>query len=150
MGANAHPFFLEIEMDATTYRRPFNVNEIEDGIKDIISNAQEGQDAHDIFRPRPSSQRLARGENGGGVNGDISSRPEDVAEVVQAHDSINHPSHYTAHPSGVECITITEHMNFCRGNAIKYIWRVDEKGDPIENLKKAIWYLNREIERLSK
>jgi hypothetical protein len=62
-------------------------------------------------------------------------------------DTVNHPKHYTKHPSGVECIQITEHMNFCLGNAIKYIWRADLKNDSIEDLKKAIWYINREIER---
>lgn len=62
-------------------------------------------------------------------------------------DIVNHPEHYTSHPSGVECIAVAEHMNFCLGNAIKYIWRVDDKGDPIQNLEKAIWYLNREIAR---
>jgi hypothetical protein len=64
-----------------------------------------------------------------------------------AEDLVNHPPHYTAHPSGVECIQITEHMNFCLGNAIKYIWRADLKHDAIEDLKKAVWYVNREIER---
>jgi len=64
-------------------------------------------------------------------------------------DSVNHPPHYTSHPSGVECIQVAEHMNFCRGNAVKYIWRAGEKGDEIEDLKKARWYLDREIERLS-
>ena len=39
-------------------------------------------------------------------------------------DNINHPQHYQ-HPSGIECIDITEHMNFCLGNAIKYIWRCE-------------------------
>jgi len=63
-------------------------------------------------------------------------------------DLVNHPPHYTNHPSGVECIQITEHMNFCRGNAVKYIWRADDKGDVIENLEKAKWYLEREIARL--
>ena len=62
-------------------------------------------------------------------------------------DMVNHPPHYTAHPSGVECITVTEHFNFNIGNAIKYLWRADEKGDPIENLKKAVWYAQREIKR---
>ena len=57
------------------------------------------------------------------------------------------PAHYRTHPSGVEAIDITEHFNFCLGNAIKYIWRSDHKGDPIECLKKARWYINREIER---
>src|SRR5581483_2936486 len=40
-------------------------------------------------------------------------------------DMVNHPPHYTSHPSGVECIQVTEHMNFCLGNAIKYLWRAD-------------------------
>lgn len=62
-------------------------------------------------------------------------------------DPINHPPHYTAHPSGIECIQITEHMNFCLGNAVKYIWRADRKGDAIADLKKARWYIDREIQR---
>lgn len=61
-------------------------------------------------------------------------------------DKIN-PDHYTSHPSGVECITITEHMGFNLGNAIKYIWRCDMKGEEIDDLRKARWYLSREIER---
>jgi hypothetical protein len=60
---------------------------------------------------------------------------------------VNHPSHYNAHPSGVECITVVEHMGFCLGNAIKYLWRADEKGAPIEDLEKAKWYIQREIDR---
>jgi hypothetical protein len=64
-------------------------------------------------------------------------------------DAIN-PNHYTSHPSGIECIQITEHMNFCRGNAIKYLWRAGEKGDVIEDLRKARWYVDREIERIEK
>lgn len=62
-------------------------------------------------------------------------------------DMVNHPPHYTSHPSGVECIQITEHMGFCLGNAVKYIWRADLKGDGIEDLKKAAFYIQREIER---
>ena len=58
---------------------------------------------------------------------------------------INHPPHYLAHPSGVECITITEHMGFNLGNAVKYIWRADLKGAAIQDLKKAAWYIAREI-----
>lgn len=64
-------------------------------------------------------------------------------------DMVNHPPHYTKHPSGVECIQITEHFNFNLGNAIKYIWRHDNKNG-LEDLKKAQWYLNREIARLEK
>ena len=63
--------------------------------------------------------------------------------------TVNHPPHYTSHPSGIEVIQITEHENFCRGNAIKYILRAGKKGSEIEDLKKAGWYINREIERLT-
>lgn len=66
-------------------------------------------------------------------------------EKAPRPETVNHPPHYTAHPSGVECITIAEHFNFNIGNAIKYLWRADEKGDPIENLEKAVWYAQREI-----
>lgn len=66
------------------------------------------------------------------------------------HDPVNHPKHYTTHPSGVECIQVTEHMTFCLGNAVKYIWRAGQKGDAIEDLKKARWYIEREIERIGK
>ena len=62
-------------------------------------------------------------------------------------DYVNHPPHYTAHPSGVECIEITQHMNFCLGNAMKYIWRADLKNDAIEDLEKAVFYINQEIKR---
>lgn len=67
-------------------------------------------------------------------------------------DPVNHPSHYNNHPSGIECIDVVEHMGFNLGNAIKYMWRAGDK-DPtkeIEDLKKAQWYVNREIFRLSK
>ena len=65
-------------------------------------------------------------------------------------DLVNHPPHYKSHPSGIECIQVTEHMNFCLGNAVKYIWRADLKGDSIQDLEKAAWYLDREIERRRK
>ena len=78
--------------------------------------------------------------------------PMTVADIAretlrEINDLVNHPPHYTAHPSGVECIQVTEHMNFCLGNAVKYIWRADLKNDAIEDLKKAVWYVNKEIER---
>ena len=60
-------------------------------------------------------------------------------------DPVNHPAHYTSHASGIEVIQITEHMGFCLGNAVKYILRCDLKGNAIEDLKKARWYLDREI-----
>lgn len=65
------------------------------------------------------------------------------------NDPVNHPKHYTNHPSGIECIQITQHMNFLMGNAMKYLWRADLKNG-VEDLKKAVWYLNREIEARTK
>lgn len=62
-------------------------------------------------------------------------------------DPVDHPKHYNANPSGVECITVVEHMGFNTGNAMKYLWRADEKGNALEDLKKAAWYVQREIER---
>jgi hypothetical protein len=70
-------------------------------------------------------------------------------------DMVNKPPHYTSHPArcecgrGIECIQVAEHMNFNLGNAMKYIWRADLKGDPIENLRKAEFYIAREIKRRS-
>jgi hypothetical protein len=64
-----------------------------------------------------------------------------------AHDPVNSPVHYRSHPSGVECIRITEHMTFLRGNAMKYLWRADQKNG-LEDLKKARWYLDREIRNM--
>lgn len=63
-------------------------------------------------------------------------------------DMVNHPPHYTQHPSGIECIQITEHMNFNLGSVVKYVWRCDDKHEvPIEDLKKAEFYIRREINR---
>jgi len=76
---------------------------------------------------------------------------EEIDEFFQrAKDVVNRPPHYTEHPSGIECIQVTEHMGFNLGNAIKYIWRCDLKQDAIEDLKKAKWYIEREIDRRAK
>ena len=66
------------------------------------------------------------------------------------NDPVHHPSHYTSHPSGVECIQVTEHMDFCVGNAVKYLWRAGLKNDAIEDLEKAKWYIDRELQRIKK
>lgn len=63
---------------------------------------------------------------------------------------VNHPPHYNNHPSGIETIEVTRHMNFNLGNAMKYIWRCGDKGNPVQDLQKAIWYINDEIKRISK
>ena len=64
------------------------------------------------------------------------------------HDPVNHPKHYTDHPSGIECIQVTRHMNFNCGNAIKYLWRAGKKDVTVQDLKKAAWYIQDEIKRL--
>ena len=65
-------------------------------------------------------------------------------------DPVSRPSHYMNRVPGIECIQVTEHFNFNRGNAIKYIWRAGKKNPEkeIEDLEKAAWYINREIERM--
>jgi hypothetical protein len=70
--------------------------------------------------------------------------------LPDSNDPVNHPPHYNAHPSGIECITIVEHFNFNIGNAIKYLWRQGLKANSLEDLEKAVWYINREIERRTK
>ena len=67
-------------------------------------------------------------------------------------DLINHPPHYTSHPSGVECIEIVEHFNCCIGQAVQYLWRagLKEGNDTIQDLSKARWFVDREIDRLKR
>lgn len=77
----------------------------------------------------------------------------------QNTDNVNHPAHYTwlKDLCGIEVIDITRHMNFCCGNALKYILRAGHKKDAsltdtekqIEDLNKAIWYLKDEIKRIT-
>lgn len=69
------------------------------------------------------------------------------APKIKPHDPVNHPQHYTSHPSGVECLTITRHMGFNLGSAMKYIWRADLKGNAVEDLRKAAFYICDEIAR---
>lgn len=104
-----------------------------------------------LRRDRPFREVLDELAKGDFTEAAREAGPEAVeaAVIAPAEDAIN-PAHYRKHPSGIECIEVTRHMNFNAGNAIKYIWRYLDKGDPIENLKKAVWYLNDEINRLEK
>jgi len=77
----------------------------------------------------------------------LSEAIKEWVDVKEETDVVNKPPHYTEHPSGIECIQVTEHMGFNLGNAIKYIWRCDLKKDAIEDLKKAKWYIEREISK---
>jgi Protein of unknwon function (DUF3310) len=74
--------------------------------------------------------------------------PKKMENVERVNDPVNHPSHYTTQVPGIECIDVTRWFTSNRGNAIKYIWRAGSKGDPVEDLRKAIFYLNNEIERI--
>lgn len=67
-------------------------------------------------------------------------------------EKINHPDHYNQHPAGIECIDVIEAFNFNLGSAMKYIWRTGLKSEEeaIDDLRKARWYIEREIERLEK
>lgn len=88
--------------------------------------------------------------------------PQEYPSIRAKHDPVNHPDHYTAHPSGIECIDVVRHLTFNIGNAMKYLWRAglkqeDQKSSPeikrnkhIQDLRKAIWYINDEIVRLEK
>lgn len=70
-----------------------------------------------------------------------------TSEPASVDDPVSHPRHYTSHPSGIECIEVTRHMGFNLGNAVKYIWRADLKGNSIEDLRKAAWYIGDEIQK---
>lgn len=63
---------------------------------------------------------------------------------------VNRPKHYTSNPSKIECIEIAQHFDFCIGNALKYLWRAGIKDSNLEiqDLKKAIWYIERKIKIL--
>jgi len=67
---------------------------------------------------------------------------------MKKQDMVNHPPHYTQHPSGVECKDICKHFNWLRGNVIKYVWRAGLKENEIEDLEKAYFYLREEIAKI--
>jgi hypothetical protein len=58
-------------------------------------------------------------------------------------DPVQRPKHYNVHPSGIEVIEITQHFDFCVGNALKYVMRCDHKGATVQDLEKARWYMKR-------
>lgn len=122
-------------------QKPFDVNSIMDNLDETLV-----QETHDAPRTSSIKTSLPRGtfaslHSEGPTPGPSNDQP------TPTEDAIN-PSHYRSHPSGIECIEVTRHMNFNVGNAIKYLWRYLDKGDPIENLQKAQWYIDDEIRRL--
>ena len=114
---------------------------------EIISYAPVGRDDSSPFLSHESTCYSVTGER----YYNYGPRLKEVSIKVGGTTSpVDHPKHYTDHPSGVECITVTEHMGFNLGNAVKYIWRCDLKKDAIEDLKKSIWYIQREIAKREK
>lgn len=66
--------------------------------------------------------------------------------MSEKDETVNHPAHYNRHPSGIEAVDVCEVMSFNMGNAVKYLFRHEHKGG-LEDLRKARWYLHREIHR---
>ena len=77
-------------------------------------------------------------------------RPDIVENTEQRKETVKHPAHYNKLPSGIECIDVVEWFNFNKGNAIKYVWRAGHKNDEIEDLRKAIFYLEAETDKLQR
>lgn len=74
----------------------------------------------------------------------VSSKPNPAA------DPVKNPIHYTSDPSGIQAIQITRWRNFNIGNALKYLWRngLKDSEAQVQDLRKAIWYIEDEIQRL--
>jgi hypothetical protein len=70
-----------------------------------------------------------------------------MKKINKEVDMVSHPPHYNGHASGIECIEMTRCMYPDLANAFKYVFRAGKKGDILEDLKKALWYLNDELDR---
>lgn len=128
----AYEFNIELDLDGWDGAL-FKAEELElEGVYDALS----AKPAEEVFSSDPEvDSRLV----------------EEFLEIMSSprDDVINHPSHYTSHPSGVECKDIIGHYPFFVGSAMKYLWRAGLKAeDPIEDLRKAIKNIEFEIERL--
>lgn len=101
--------------------------------------------------PYGPSSEARQGSSPPPTVGPLTSDQEELLKKLTGKpDMVNHPPHYTTHPSGIECIEVTRWMNFNLGNVIKYLWRTGSKGDSLEQLQKAAWYLNDEIARVQR
>ncbi|WP_424216375.1 DUF3310 domain-containing protein (plasmid) [Streptomyces sp. BI20] len=88
-------------------------------------------------------------EFGGDTLTVVTVMPDEIRALAEAGDAVNHPAHYAVGWSnGAEVIDLTEHLVFNRGNAVKYLCRAGKKADELEDLRKALWYVNREINRV--
>jgi hypothetical protein len=83
-------------------------------------------------------------------------RQTEEEQITLDKEKINHPPHYNNSKAAcecgrrIECIDVTRHLSFNIGNAIKYLWRCDLKGQTLDDLKKAAWYIADEIKQRSK
>lgn len=88
---------------------------------------------------------IIEAQNKPGLGDNVWDKHLDESDADQStEDVVNHPSHYTSHRSGIECLSITRCLPFSLGNAIKYLWRAGLKGGEekkIEDWKKALFYL---------
>lgn len=73
-------------------------------------------------------------------------REREVVVNHSLHDNVDHPQHYVSDPCGVEAIEITSLLPACVSNATKYIWRVGKKDSSLQELEKALWYINYSID----
>ena len=77
------------------------------------------------------------------LNGTVNNTTDTVHTVA---DAIHHPKHYTSDDCGVEAIEITSLLPACISNAVKYVWRCGKKDEDLQELKKALWYINYSID----
>lgn len=132
-------------------QKPFTLtNEMAQELaNEVATLAPQGDEAaHDPVGASPFAPRLRRRKDDLLHSESDAPRPQDDQQAI-GEDPIN-PSYYRQHPSGVECIEIVEHMTFNLGTAFAYIWRAGKKNDLVEDLRKAQWYLEREILRLTR
>jgi hypothetical protein len=113
-----------------------------------LTDEQTSRLVYNMTRPRIRMQTASPPE--GMTAAEVEEIVADVNQAIAQHDAVNHPAHYTA--GGIETIDFIEAkgLGYHLGNVVKYITRADHKGDRLENLKKAQWYLNREIEKSGK
>lgn len=131
-------------LDNTKLAEPFDVSTLEDEVSSLVAGGNSNIAPSSLRRFNAATDQRAFEPR---MQNDSEMAQPEAGPADAGEDAIN-PSHYRKHPSGIECIEITRHLNFNVGNAIKYLWRHMDKGDPIENLKKAQWYIDDEIRRL--
>jgi len=135
----------------TADRKRLGMTMAEDDVAKL-TDEQTSRLVYNMSRPRIRMQSAEQANNlpEGMTATEVEEIVADVSQAIAQHDAVNHPAHYTA--GGIETIDFIEAkgLGYHLGNVVKYITRADHKGDRLENLKKAQWYLNREIEKSGK